>query len=285
MPTGESSAGPEMELVRRVRLVARWRRRGRAVRDGGCGHVTARPRNSSQSRMPYTILSHRASGIASGDASARIHRETSSARVADRVDSMRGRLRDLDAHQSPHRVVARDGRAGGDTSSRPAMRFGDVTRNTLDRSPRRSAEDRLQRRRPRRTACDGSSRRQPCSRPRATFSLPLMPPSMNSGSCSRWHHALGELALGLLRDPPECGAPLRRAARTDVTRRISGRRRAIDDVDVERVEVTRACSAERARQAYSFLTTIGRCQVVRRRLRRMRTAAATVPCTIGTPST
>lgn len=49
---------------------------------------TAR-KNSSQSLTPYTILSHRASGSASGLASASTHRDTSSARSVTRRGSAR----------------------------------------------------------------------------------------------------------------------------------------------------------------------------------------------------
>ena len=80
----------------------------RTVTHCECDAITASAfRNSSQSRMPYTILSHRASGSASGVASARIQREIGSARSVIVVQrSLCVRHRDLDAHEPPHRVVA-----------------------------------------------------------------------------------------------------------------------------------------------------------------------------------
>ena len=75
---------PEMELVWSI-----WLSLGRddATKRGSCFAHEIALRNSSQSRMPYDILSQRPSGSASGLVSAMIQRDTSSARSEERSDS------------------------------------------------------------------------------------------------------------------------------------------------------------------------------------------------------
>ena len=136
---GRIQRRPEMEFVRRVGLSlggddAAERRRARlwmeqttmqsenrscsaGIRSAARHHITAR-RNSSQSRIPYTMLSHRASGNATGETSARIRRGRVVGATRRAIVVVDRRLRQSRRAPNPTSDRVRPDRASGDTSSR-----------------------------------------------------------------------------------------------------------------------------------------------------------------------
>src|SRR5688500_2824476 len=164
---------PEMELVRRVGLLLRG---DDAPQQPLLAHWIAR-RNSSQSLIPYTILSQRPSGSASGSASASTQRETSSARAAT-VPA----LFPESAH-STRTSPQRGSRAPASRNRRyqlmTAVRVRGLTRVTLERSPARS-ENSVSRPSPWTYSCWCVFTTPTTSGERATSALSLIPPSTKS---------------------------------------------------------------------------------------------------------